>query len=156
MERNGPRYAPTSATSKAAADAVEGKVTQQQQRVLNYLRSLPGNIGATDDAIETDLNLINGGRARRFELVKKGLVIDSGTTRLTDQGQQATVWKLAPEGHVYVPPPSMPTPKECALALYDLRAMRAIAVRQGYEYQHREALQKLSAWLKHRASKAKG
>jgi hypothetical protein len=33
-------------------------------------------------------------RSRRAELVRPGLVIDSGTTRPTQYGQSASVWRL--------------------------------------------------------------
>lgn len=52
-------------------------------------------VGATDEEIQTWLGMNpSTQRPRRVELVKKGLVVDSGRTRQTRSGRQATVWAL--------------------------------------------------------------
>jgi len=52
-------------------------------------------VGATDEEIQTWLGMNpSTQRPRRVELVKKGLVVDSGKTRQTRSGRKATVWAL--------------------------------------------------------------
>ena len=85
-------YQPHSATSKAAAAGIEPKAGTLRALVLNWLRAR-GSYGATDEEIayQYDLNPSTA-RPRRVELVQAGLVRDSGQTRPTRSGRQATVW----------------------------------------------------------------
>ena len=146
---NGPRYSPGSDTSEAAAEAVIPKVRRQRELVFDLIVR---SGGCTDDEIETQLNLVNGGRARRFELVHEGRVKDSDKRRLTQQGHKAVVWEAAPEGHVYEPPPKMPSQKQCAGALIDLHGISQIANKAGYKPENLADLKALNRWLKHRAA----
>ena len=85
-------YQPHSATSKAAAAGIEPKAGTLRAGVLAALRGA-GAGGGTDEQIQHWLGLDpSTARPRRVELVQAGLVRDSGQTRLTRSGRQATVW----------------------------------------------------------------
>ncbi len=90
-----PPYQRGSATSSAAAAEIEPKVNRLRRQVLDYLR-IVGEAGATDEEIQRWCNMQgNTERPRRKELVRDGLVVDSGTTRKTESGRQAVVWRVA-------------------------------------------------------------
>ncbi len=79
-----------SATSKAAGKSVDR--VSMGQRVLNHI-VWNTSYGCTDDELEQDLNMRHQTvSARRRELVLLGKVVDSGRTRATRSGRQATVW----------------------------------------------------------------
>jgi hypothetical protein len=70
--------------------ARKARLTQRQQ-ILEEVASSMG--GMTDDEIQRALKLDgNTERPRRCELVKAGLLTDSGRARLTRSGRRATVW----------------------------------------------------------------
>ena len=81
-----------SRTSRAAAHAIAPKATSLRARVLKALAH-KGKHGATDEELcmlcFLDSNTL---RPRRVELVKGGFAEDSGRTRRTLSGRQATVW----------------------------------------------------------------
>lgn len=92
-----PAHAPGSATSAAAAASVVPHLGQLQSMVFGYLHAR-GPIGATDDEVEQVLGLSHQtASASRRELVTKGLAEDSGGTRPTRSGRQATVWIVPPK-----------------------------------------------------------
>ena len=154
--QDGLPFARGSRTSKAAADSMAPDAGRLRDRVFSLIRKA-GEQGATDDEIERWLSLTHQcASARRNELMKSAVIMDSGKTRLTRSKRAATVWIEAPEGHAYKPPSKPPTPKECRLVLHDLRAIAKHAEQQGYTFQHLEALTKLGDWLKHRAGETKG
>ena len=84
-------YQAHSETSRAAAKEVSKELGYKQYQVLSFIR-LQG--GCTDNEIVT--HFVNCGwsantpRARRVELVARGLVVDSGRVR-----NKSTVWVLA-------------------------------------------------------------
>lgn len=81
-----------SATSAKAADSIRGAATALRQRVLDLLRGM-GAVGFTDEEMQVVLAMNpSTQRPRRGELVALGLVVDSGRTRPTRSGRQATVW----------------------------------------------------------------
>ena len=81
-----------SKTSKAAAEDMADFAPGLAQRVLRFIRSR-GAEGATDDEIEVGMELSHqNASARRNDLVKRGLVKDSGTERRTRSGHRAIVW----------------------------------------------------------------
>ncbi|MBK5204334.1 MAG: hypothetical protein JJD98_02685 [Polaromonas sp.] len=85
-------YQHHSATSKAAAEAIEPRAGTQRARVLDHLRDME-DCGATDDEMQRFIPMsANSQRPRRQELVKVGLVVDSGRTRKTAADQDAVVW----------------------------------------------------------------
>jgi hypothetical protein len=74
-------------TSRQAAEEVIDKITDIQQKVLNYALDR-GYTGFTDEQLNFYFNTHKSTyRSRRAELVKKGLIVDSGTTR-----DKMTVW----------------------------------------------------------------
>ncbi len=87
------------ATSHQAAASVT-KVREKQQAVLNLLRI----VGPSDDAawiaryMATGLvrQSYSGLQTRRSELVKLGLVRDSGRRVRMESGRQAIVWECVP------------------------------------------------------------
>lgn len=95
----GAPYQPHSDTSRAAAESVEPKLNAQQRELLERMRTEAH--GFTDDELlayaeSGSLRIsTNGVRARRAELVRKGLLRDSGRTRFTRSGRLATIWVLA-------------------------------------------------------------
>lgn len=99
-------FARTSATSRAAAEALEGKPVGRQR--LGYLAQVrtAGAHGVTTDEVCVALGwLVSTGSARANDLhAKLGWMVDSGRTRRTRAGRKATVWVL-PE---YAPPPEAP------------------------------------------------
>ena len=81
-----------SRTSARAADSIRGAANALRQRVLDYLRERPMS-GGTDEEMQVVLDMNpSTQRPRRGELVALGLVVDSGRTRPTRSGRQATVW----------------------------------------------------------------
>ena len=80
------------ATSQAALASVEPNVTKVQRLILKTLRNA-GKLGMTDHEMQLFTGL-NGStqRPRRIELERQGLVFDSGLTRETSTGRQATIW----------------------------------------------------------------
>jgi hypothetical protein len=90
-----PAHQRHSETSTAAAGAIEPKAATLRRLVLEALR-LRGQQGATDDELQEVLGSVgmsgNTQRPRRVELVRAGLVRDSGTTRPTRSGRRAVVW----------------------------------------------------------------
>lgn len=83
-------YQRHSATSRDAAESVT-TAEKDRDRVLKYIRIA---YGATDEQIATALCMNpSTARPRRVELVRQGLIVDSGRTRLTASGRAATVWE---------------------------------------------------------------
>ena len=88
-----PPHVLNSKTSLAAADEIAPDAGRLQKFVLaNFIRA--GWVGLTDEegAMETELRE-GTYRARRVELMHKGLLIDSGGTRSTKSGRRAVVWQ---------------------------------------------------------------
>jgi CRP-like cAMP-binding protein len=83
-------------TSAEAAESVADKVTELQQVVLEYARSV-GRVGFTDVQLSQSLGCTGSTlRTRRKELVEQGLIIDTG--RVTTHGgsnRRHTVWRIA-------------------------------------------------------------
>lgn len=85
-------YARGSATSKAASLSVEPTTGTKRAILLAFLRGC-GAAGATDEEMQLNVPMNqNTQRPRRIELVKGLFVIDSGNTRKTVGGDDATVW----------------------------------------------------------------
>jgi hypothetical protein len=86
----------TSDTSVQAAEEAAEAAPTQRQRVLDELAAY--SEGLTDEELQMALPMNpSTERPRRIELVRMGLVADSGRTRRTMAGRQATVW-VAVEG----------------------------------------------------------
>lgn len=90
----GPPFQAHSETSRAAAESKRADRPTEKARVLAALRAIPFYLyGATDEQLQDDLGMPSSTeRPRRVELVKEGAVVDSGRTRETRSGRQATVW----------------------------------------------------------------
>lgn len=81
-----------SPTSVAAAEQAEPNAGTQRARLLQYLRGIAPH-GMTDEQLQDDLAMNpSTQRPRRVELVRAGLVKDSGKTRATTSGRKAVVW----------------------------------------------------------------
>ena len=86
-------YQRHSATSKAAAAGVEPTAGTKRAKVLEYIRSCSAQ-GATDEEMQQCIPMLsNTQRPRRVELLKAGLIVDSGLTRKTVGGDDAVVWR---------------------------------------------------------------
>jgi hypothetical protein len=80
-------------TSRAAARAIRPHTTILRARVLDYIEQCM-DYGATDEQCQSILNLDAHTQVpRRIELVRAGLIVDSGITRPTRSGRQAIVWR---------------------------------------------------------------
>ena len=94
----GAPYQSHSETSRAAAEAIASKAGTIRRVILDFLVGL-GDHGATDEEIQTGLVMgANTQRPRRVELVRAGLVVDSGKTRPTLSGKAAVVWVAVGKG----------------------------------------------------------
>lgn len=87
-------YQPHSKTSKRTAKQMVGNVGSARDRIYHRLVDL-GDRGATDEELQLALGINpNTQRPRRVELLMRGLIEDSGTTRLTRSGSKAVVWRV--------------------------------------------------------------
>lgn len=87
-------YVRGSKTSKKAAGAIQASSAALRVQVLAYL--LVREDGATDQEMQQALGMKpSTQRPRRVELVQMGLVRDSGRTRDTESGREATVWEVS-------------------------------------------------------------
>ena len=87
-----PPYIRHSSTSQAAAIEIQPNAGTLQREVLEHLRDV-SSYGATDCEIQRALKLSGDTqRPRRWELLRKGLIADSGRRRRTDNGKWAVVW----------------------------------------------------------------
>jgi len=90
-QRKAPPAQAHSHTSRSAAAEIEPTAGTLRERVLAFLRSQRD--GATDEEIQDALDMPqNTERPRRIELVRLGLVNDSGRTRKTKSRRDAVVW----------------------------------------------------------------
>lgn len=88
-------YQRHSATSAAAAAAVEPRTGTGRAIILAYMRGRESQ-GATDEQMQESIPMgANTQRPRRVELVNARLLVDSGTVRSTRTGGPATVWVAA-------------------------------------------------------------
>jgi hypothetical protein len=79
-----------SETSRAAAEQAKPGAATQRQTVLEHIEAMGG---LTDEQISDQLGISpNAARPRRVELVRLGLVADSGRKRATRSGRMASVW----------------------------------------------------------------
>ena len=83
-----------SPTSVEAAKSIEPHVNEMHKRILRRLKEA-GETGCTDEDLQADFATASTSRPRRVELVRMGLVKDSGKTRLTKSLRRACVWVLA-------------------------------------------------------------
>lgn len=80
-----------SMTSSDAAKAIEPKAGTLRAKLLECLRGF--HFGATDIEMQLYARMDpSTQRPRRIELLRAGLIKDSGRTRKTASGRQATVW----------------------------------------------------------------
>jgi len=84
-----------SSTSRAAAIQMLPTAGTKRRLVYDLLLEW-AKYGGTDEQIQVALQMPgNVQRPRRIELVAVGLVRDSGRTRKTKSGRQATIWVAA-------------------------------------------------------------
>ena len=95
LKTGNPPFQPHSETSREAAEAIKPKRGTLQRRVFAFIESR-GVSGATDEEIQLGLEL-NGStvRPRRGELAQRRLIVQSGKTRKTKSGRNATVWVVS-------------------------------------------------------------
>lgn len=85
-------------TSIAAAQKVLPKTGSLRRKVYEYILN-QGLRGATDQEMELSLHIDgNTIRPTRISLVKDGFIIDTGTTRKNQHGNDCIVWRSAEEG----------------------------------------------------------
>lgn len=90
----GAPYQQHSDTSKAAAERILPHMSKQRRRVYLYLE-LRGEDGATDEEVCDALKMSGSSvRPRRVELVRDGLVEDSGIRQVCESGREAVVWRI--------------------------------------------------------------
>lgn len=79
-------------TTRAAAESMKGVSGRQRLRVLRAIEAA-GRRGMTDEEVCDELGINpSSERPRRGELLDSGLITESGKTRRTKSGRQATVW----------------------------------------------------------------
>lgn len=89
-------------TSREAAVRIQSISPSARQRVLEHLVE-QGRRGSTDEEAELALGIKpQSYTPRRRELVKLGIVIDSGERRKTEAGRSAVVWVSTHTGNVRV------------------------------------------------------
>ena len=85
-------------TSIAAAQKVLPKTGSLRRKVYEYIWN-QGLRGATDQEMELTLNIDgNTIRPTRISLLKDGFILDTGTTRKNQHGNDCIVWRSAEEG----------------------------------------------------------
>jgi hypothetical protein len=85
-------------TSIAAAQKILPKTGSLRRKVYEYILN-QGLRGATDQEMEITLNIDgNTIRPTRISLVKDGFIMDTGTTRKNQHGNDCIVWRSAEEG----------------------------------------------------------
>lgn len=85
----------TSETSCEAARRIKGGANKLRARVLRWFIER-GPAGGTDEEVQLALSMKTQTETpRRNELVKMGLLADSGRRRPTSSGRPATVWVVA-------------------------------------------------------------
>ena len=85
-------------TSRIAAERVYPKSGSIRLSVYEYLIR-QGLRGATDQEVQSALNMSGDSvRPSRITLLRDGLIIDSGETRLNANGNPCTVWRAAETG----------------------------------------------------------
>ena len=95
----GAPYTKGSLTSLEAAEAIADVAGRLRRRVYQYIVSC-GASGTTDDGAEVALDMRHTTyTARRGELVKQGLVADSGHKGTTRSGRRATLWVAVRAGN---------------------------------------------------------
>ena len=83
-----------SETSREAGEQAKPIAAKLREQVYEFLRS--NTCGCTDEEIQIGLGMNpNTQRPRRIELVRAGLVRDSGIKRKTNSGRDAVVWEVA-------------------------------------------------------------
>ncbi len=83
-----------SATSLAAAKSIKPQLSRLHKLVLDALTK--SRFGETDESLMQLTGLpANTLRPRRRELELQGKIKDSGETRATASGRQATVWRIS-------------------------------------------------------------
>jgi len=99
LPNNTAPYVKGSETSKQAAIEISEIMHSLQKRVYdNIIKS--GETGIIDDAAEVVLDMNHGTySARRGELVKMGLVKDSGNRGITRSGKKAVKWCAVDPGN---------------------------------------------------------
>lgn len=79
-------------TSEVAAKMIAARTPNQRARIYRAILE-SGAHGLTDDEGEIQLDIFSASySARRGELVKLGLIRDTGNRRLTQRGCPAAVW----------------------------------------------------------------
>lgn len=85
-------------TSIAAAQKILPKTGSLRRKVYEYILN-QGLRGATDQEMELTLNIDgNTIRPTRISLLKDGFILDTGTTRKNQHGNDCIVWRSAEEG----------------------------------------------------------
>ena len=85
-------YQKHSETSKAAADEIKPSAGTQRHTLYGWLYE---HGPATDEQMQDGIPMTaNAQRPRRVELVRMGLVRDSGEKRKTRSGRSAVVWEV--------------------------------------------------------------
>lgn len=129
----GAPYVPGSATSKAAAVSIVPDLGRLEGLVFERI-ARAGDTGLTDDEIEVALELTHqSASARRRGLVQQRLVADSGRTRETRSGRQATVWVATPDNYrkpeKNLAMPGRPTKAQARAAVDEIRMLYATSER---------------------------
>ena len=94
VDRANPPFQGHSVTSRQAAESI-AKPSRTLKAKVHFFISIRGRDGCTDEEIQTALGMNpSTQRPRRVELVRDGVVKDSGKQRKTRSGRNAVVWVI--------------------------------------------------------------
>jgi len=94
VDRANPPFQGHSPTSRAAAKEIAGPARSLKSRVHEFI-ARRGDSGCTDEEIQIALEMNpSTQRPRRVDLVRDGVVEDSGRQRKTRSGRNATIWVI--------------------------------------------------------------
>lgn len=94
VDRAKPPFQGHSVTSREAAKSI-AKSSQTFKSMVHSFIKTSGDYGCTDEEIQTSLEMNpSTQRPRRVDLVRDGVVEDSGKQRKTRSGRNAVVWVI--------------------------------------------------------------
>ena len=94
VDRATPPFQGHSVTSRQAAESIAKPSRTLKSKVHQFIVSR-GADGCTDEEVQTALEMNpSTQRPRRVDLVRDGVVEDSGKQRKTQSGRNATVWVI--------------------------------------------------------------
>ena len=92
-------YSDTGTSLQAAAKLDPGRAKSQRSKILRLIRMSPRTDHDLAESMGIDGNTI---RPRRWELVHRGWIRDSGVTDVLPTGRRGTLWEITPDGEAQI------------------------------------------------------